>query len=150
MNTTGNFFQLSLSDSFFNNVYLLDKAEFPKPWSLEGWKGLNWKHHLLFGWKAQEVLNGFALFCILEGDDAAHLLKICIASEFRGSGSAQGLWNFSLQELQARAAKSIYLEVETNNMSAIKFYQKIGFTTLRRIQGYYSDGGDALTMQLTI
>lgn len=150
MNTTGSLFKLSPQDPSFTQVYLLDQAEFPKPWPLESWQALNWKHHYLSGWEATQKIKGFALFSIVEGDDTAHLLKICVASELRGGKNAEALFNYSVQELRLRAAKSIYLEVEFTNLAAIKFYQKMGFSSLRHIRGYYSDGGDALTMQLTI
>jgi ribosomal-protein-alanine N-acetyltransferase len=150
MNTTGSFFKLTPQNPSFHQVYLLDQAEFPKAWSLESWQGLNWEHHYLNGWKVAQELKGFALFSLVDGDDVAHLLKVCVASELRGAKNAEALFNFSLEELRARAAKSVYLEVEITNLAAIKFYQKLGFSSLRKIKGYYSDGGDALTMQLTI
>ena len=150
MNTTGSFFKLNPQNLFFKEAYLLDQAEFPKPWTLESWQGLNWEHHYLWGWRPEQELKGFTLFSLLDGDETAHLLKICVASELRGAKNAEALFHFSLEELRLSAAKFVYLEVEATNIAAIKFYQKMGFTSLRKMKGYYSDGGDALTMQLTI
>lgn len=150
MNTTGSFFKLTPQGPTFKQVCLLDQAEFPKPWTTQGWQELNWEHHYLWGWMIGQELKGFILFSLLEGDDTAHLLKICVASELRGGKNAQELFLFSSEVLRSNAAKAIYLEVESTNLAAIKFYHKMGFSSLRKIKGYYSDGGDALTMQLTM
>jgi len=150
MNTTGNSLNIIAPGPLFNKVCLLDHKEFPKPWSLKDWRQLNWQHHFLFVQQFEQVLIGFVLLSLVEGDDTAHLLKICFASKARGNGHAQTLWDFSLKEMKKKNTKSVYLEVEVKNLAAIKFYQKVGFSSLRKISGFYSDGGDALSMQLTI
>lgn len=150
MNITGKTESLIPTSSQFAQVLELDRLDFPKPWRPEDWTDLNWNHHLLYGHKTDLEILGFALFARVPGDDTAHLLKICVASSQRGSGVTQQFWKACLDKLKALEVKSIYLEVEFSNQRAINFYQKSGFTSLRRINGYYSDGSDALTMQMTI
>lgn len=150
MNTTGNIQSLTSQSLQFAQVLELDQRDFPRPWKAEDWTGMNWNHHLLYGWETGEGIQGFALFARIPGDDTAHLLKICVASQHRGTGLTQEFWKTCLDKLKVLKIKSIYLEVESPNQRAIKFYQKSGFTMLRTIKAYYSDGTDALTMQMTI
>ncbi len=150
MNTTGKLGRLNSANPSFNDIILLDQTQFPRPWSTKDWEHLNWDHHVLLNWEQSGKTLGFALFGFVYGDDVAHLLKICVHSSERGSGLAQLLWQKCIQELTANGAKSIYLEVEVPNQRAIGFYKKLGFVSLRTIKRYYSDGTDALTMQMII
>lgn len=145
MSTTGNFFELGPSDDKFPRVVELDARQFPRPWSRNDWQDLNWSHHVLLGMGENE-LEGFALFGLVPGDDTAHLLKVCLKRDLRGTGKAEAFWHNCLGHLGPKAIKSVYLEVEASNKRAIGFYQKLGFLTLRVIKAYYSDGEDALTM----
>lgn len=146
MNTTGNFHEL-LDGSELSSLIELDQNFFPNPWTPRQWQELNFAQHLLFSWKKN---LGFALFGYLKGDDTAHLYKILIHPDQQGRGEVQDFWSCIKAELQNRGARSIYLEVEAQNERAIGFYQKVGFQTLRKVKAYYSDGSDALMMNLTL
>ncbi|MBA2403182.1 MAG: ribosomal protein S18-alanine N-acetyltransferase [Bdellovibrionales bacterium] len=150
MNITGKLARLNPGHKDFAEILELDRQDFPRPWSTQDWKELNWDHHLLFAWLIENRPVGFALFSLVAGDDTAHLLKICIMPEQRGQGSAQALWNNCQQNLKSSGAGKVFLEVEVDNLPAVSFYKKLGFETLRLIKGYYSDGTDAMTMQITI
>jgi ribosomal-protein-alanine N-acetyltransferase len=39
-----------------------------------------------------------------------------------------------------------YLEVRETNETAIKLYEKLGFSLARRVAHYYADGAEALVM----
>jgi ribosomal protein S18 acetylase RimI-like enzyme len=149
MNTTGKLIQLSPKHLDFHQILDLDREQFPRPWSSKDWIDLNWNHHLLYGWCLNGQTVGFALFSLVTDDDVAHLLKICLRSDLRGQGISQQFWDFCLLKIRERGAKSIYLEVESHNHKAIGFYKKLNFETLRVVKSYYSDGTDAITMQIT-
>ncbi|MFP5386311.1 MAG: GNAT family N-acetyltransferase [Bacteriovoracia bacterium] len=146
MNITGNF-QLEEASA---DVLQLDQDFFPHPWTSAQWEGLNWKTHSLYTWRERSLLVAFALFGTLPGDDAAHLYKILVLPERRGDGTAHKFWNQIARSLKDSGFFSIYLEVEASNDRAIAFYQKAGFTILRRNLGYYSNGEDALMMSATL
>ena len=150
MNTTGKLKVITPHNQEFTQVIELDQLDFPRPWKQQEWESLNWDHHVLLGLSVESRLQGYALFSQAPGDDTAHLLKICVASSKRGSGVTQEFWAQCLENLRSRGITSIYLEVESPNHRAISFYQKAGFQLLRRIKAYYSDGTDAVTMQVTI
>jgi [ribosomal protein S18]-alanine N-acetyltransferase len=146
MNTTGKIFCELPSSEVIN----LDKAYFPRPWKDSQWDRLDSSLNKLFTWRVDHNLLGFALFGITPGDDTVHLLKILTDPIFRGSSVAMDFWKALIYELTLIGMRSVYLEVETTNLRAIKFYQKCGFTTLRLNKSYYSDGKDALIMILTL
>lgn len=150
MNTTGKCKVISPQDPIFFQLVDLDQRGFPRPWTKEDWDQLNWDQHLLLGLWQGEMLGGFALFGQLPGDDTAHLLKIYLVDTLRGIGVASTFWISCLEHLKRLGTKFIYLEVESQNLPAIAFYRKQGFLQLRKIKAYYSDGADALTMQLTL
>ena len=150
MNTTGEFGRINSANQSLNDIIFLDQTQFPRPWSIRDWENLSWDNHQLLTWEQGGVTIAFALFGLVPADDVAHLLKICVQSSARGSGLAQLFWQGCLEQLKASGAKSIYLEVEVPNQRAIGFYQKLGFISLRTIKRYYSDGTDAVTMQMII
>jgi ribosomal-protein-alanine N-acetyltransferase len=127
----------------------LDSEEMDYPWRKRDWVDLDWNIHQLFSISHDYQVLGFALFHHVNGDETAHLLKICMTEKCRGTGLAKELFDQSFLELQTRGVSSIYLEVQEGNARAICFYHKLGFKLLRPIQGYYSDGKNALTMLLT-
>jgi ribosomal-protein-alanine N-acetyltransferase len=151
MNITGKFIELHKADIiFWPQVLELDSGSFPRPWKISDWESLNWSHHILVISALDQELRGFALFSLIPGDETVHLLKICIKKSYRGSSEAQFFWNEITDYLKDKIVKEVFLEVEAPNLAAIKFYQKVGFVSLRTIKSFYSDGADALTMNLTL
>jgi ribosomal-protein-alanine N-acetyltransferase len=150
MNTTGKFSRIFGPSSELEHIISLDQSAFPRPWSDQDWSGMIWPQHLLWGFSLNGRLVGFALFFKLEGDNAAHLLKICLHPSLRGQGLALPFWENCLTELRSLDVNSVFLEVEIGNDRAIGFYKKVHFKVLRRIKGFYSDGVDAQTMLLTL
>ena len=150
MNTTGKGLVFSPDSLQFSHVMILDSQFFPNPWEDKAWLDLDLKTNILLGWERKGDLVGFALFGAAPSDDTAHLFKLLVRPEFQGSHVTHQFWSFIIAELKHRNLRSIYLEVEATNVRAISFYQKVGFTTLRKIKNYYSNGGDAHTMQLML
>lgn len=128
-------------------VMELDQLFFPNPWTREQWSDFH--SHALFVWRETEVV-GFALFGLAPGDDTAHLFKILLHPSRRNDGTSVHFWKEIAQELKNRGQEKVYLEVAATNASAVAFYRKVGFSPLRTIKGYYSNGDDALTMLLTL
>jgi [ribosomal protein S18]-alanine N-acetyltransferase len=147
MNTTGNF-QRESSPS--DEVIELDQKFFPHPWTREQWSEMNPDQNHILTWRLKNELIGYGLFHFLSGDDTAHLLKILIVPDHRGSGETKKFWDTLKVYLKNAGQKSIYLEVGANNVRAIHFYEKCGFKLLRRNKAYYSNGEDALAMSMTL
>lgn len=149
MNITGNLFKSWKGDEAWEKVISWDLEYFSKPWKRESWESLHEEHHQLFIYKNNHEPVAFALFKLVKGDDTAHLLKIFILPDFRGGALSLNFWQ-SLTEYYKNRCEKIYLEVESDNVRAVRFYQKHGFQHLRTIKAYYSNGSDALIMILTL
>lgn len=146
MNTTGSFLE---AKQFVPDVARMDQLHFPQPWKEQDWRDLDFNQHRLYLWQGPE-LRGYALIGLVPWDDTAHLYKILLAPEYRGTGEAGEFWKHITQALSALAVQSVYLEVEVENKPAQGFYEKAGFEQLRRVKGFYSGGQDAFIYALTL
>ena len=124
----------------------MDREYMPFHWSQDEWLQLS-QDHLLYLWKRGGEIIGLALFAASNLDEVAHLLKIVMNPDFRGTGETQQFWEAILNEWHIDSWSRIYLEVQENNLAAVNFYQKVGFKQLRRIPQFYSNGDAAYTMQ---
>lgn len=131
-------------------VIKFDISYFPTPWKSEDWWDLDMSRHRLFTWHESEKLLGFALFEVSPYDDTSHLYKLLIHPSYQNQGHARAFWSSILEDFKKLGRKSIYLEVNSGNLSALRFYEKCGFVLLRKNKAYYTTGEDALTMTLTL
>ena len=86
----------------------------------------------------REELIGFAA---TRGD--GYMLFLVVAPEYRGEGFGEALI--------ARVAEDhdrVTCHARTTNEGALSFYDHLGFETIRRIDNYYEDGGDAYYLRL--
>lgn len=146
MNTTGEF----AVEAVNQEVICMDQELFPNPWSDKQWLELNPDQNRIFTLRINGKLLGMALFGVVPGDDTAHLFKILVHPEQRGGTVSHFFWSNIVQNLTQSGMNSIYLEVESSNHRAIRFYEKNGFKLLRRNRAYYSSGEDALIMSMTL
>lgn len=77
----------------------------------------------------------------------AELESIAVHPSYRGRGIAQALLNATISRLRAG---SLRLMVSTSNAVALRFYQRFGFSRVRKVPGYYGVGRDAWRMRLKI
>jgi ribosomal protein S18 acetylase RimI-like enzyme len=149
MNTIGNYQRVTPDDPALQDIIGLDQLFFPRPWNPLMWQEI-WKHHLLFKVECSGRLSGFALFSLVDGDDTAHLLKICVHPDWRVPDFTSQFWLYCLSQLKNEEARRVFLEVEESNLRAISFYLRQGFAQLHTIKGYYSDGAGACVMELVL
>ena len=69
--------------------------------------------------------------------DEAEILSIVVARGRRRSGLGQSLLCAHMAQLAARGAARLFLEVEEGNVAAIRLYNRLGFETVGRREGYY-------------
>jgi [ribosomal protein S18]-alanine N-acetyltransferase len=150
MNISGEILQITSESPWLDGAIALDHHYFPHPWSNQAWHDGLKQHHLLFGVVENKNLIGLALFHYTGLEASAHLLKILLIPDVRGTGVAAIFWGEILQQLRQLSIGQVYLEVETQNERALKFYQKSGFKILTHKKAFYSDGSDAFAMLLTL
>ena len=120
-----------------------DQRYFPIPWRPEQWNNLD-DRYVLFVAKNEITISAFSLFNISKEEDLAHLLKIAVASEERCRGLGKELLQHCLAFL---SVSRIYLEVESDNVSAIKLYESCHFKRLVLKKNFYGTGRHAWAMQ---
>ena len=76
------------------------------------------------------------------------IMNFCISPKRRKEGLGESLLKHVFSELLQEGAKSSFLEVRESNIGAISLYHKLGYKEINRRKQYYSDGEDALVLQL--
>ena len=95
--------------------------------------------------KYENKMVGFAGVKIVI--DEADIMNIAVKKDFRRQGIATLLLNHILTICKVKAIKTIHLEVNEENFSAISLYQKFGFEECGRRKQYYDNKYDAILMQ---
>ena len=74
--------------------------------------------------------------------DEAEILSIAVAPEQRGRGLSRDLLLTHLGHLAGRSVRTVFLEMEENNMPARRLYDRTGFTVVGRRERYYKEAND--------
>jgi ribosomal protein S18 acetylase RimI-like enzyme len=97
-------------------------------------------------------VDGYSIACISEklGSFVASLESIAVDPRARGKGAASSLMKSTIRRLKLQGVHRITLMVRKSNAAALRFYERRGFTAVRRAPGYYEDGEEGLVMRLTL
>ncbi len=79
-------------------------------------------------------------------DEEMTILNIATKKEFKRMGIATALIKKSVDIAKQKNLAQIFLEVEIDNMPAIKLYEKFGFEILKIRKNYYPNHKDAIEM----
>jgi len=121
----------------------LEAAAFQDPWPPELLAGeLSHPRAVQFIALRGETPVGYAAFHHAAGE--AELLRLAVVPEERRRGVARALIAEGFERLRREDVQICFLEVRTDNTSAIALYERLGFTLTTRRKGYYRDGTDAL------
>ena len=94
-----------------------------------------------------EVDNDVVGFIIdMRYKDEISLLNIAINKYLQGMGHGLKMFKKYIKSLSGKY--NIYLEVNKKNIKALNMYTKLNFKRVSIRKSYYTDGGDAITMQL--
>ncbi|MCR5350854.1 MAG: ribosomal protein S18-alanine N-acetyltransferase [Acholeplasmatales bacterium] len=76
------------------------------------------------------------------------ILNFCVDKDYQRQGIGYKLINYVFDELKGKGAKDSILEVRRTNNPAIGLYEKVGYKKIHERKAYYSDGEDALVLQI--
>ena len=102
--------------------------------------------------EGRKTVDGYSITCISErlGNLLASLESIAVNPRARGKGAASLLLKSTIRRLKLQGVHRITLMVRRSNAVALQFYERRGFTAVRRAPGYYEDGEEGLVMRLTL
>ena len=133
--------------SDLKEILKIEKESFKEPWSMEGFLyelSLPEEIGMSYVAEVEEKVAGYIFLHIF--DEGIHIVNIAVRKDMR----KQGIGTLLLQKAEEIAKNKnvplLVLEVRENNLPAISLYKKHGFFVLRKIDGYYSDGENALLM----
>lgn len=125
---------ISYFDDFWN--YSILKSELENP---------NSKYIVA---KLQEDIIGFA--GIIDTFDQMEITNIVVRKDMRNKGIGNILLNKLIQLSKGNKKSMVFLEVNSNNLNAIKLYEKNGFKKVGLRKNYYNNTYDAILMNLKI
>lgn len=82
--------------------------------------------------------------------DEADIMNIVTKKDSRNSGIGSALFSSIINYAKSNNVKKITLEVNENNVPAIKLYKKFGFEQIAKREKYYNGTDTAIIMQLLI
>lgn len=127
------------SSSFYRELY----GRFPETFIVAEAEGD------IQGYLMCRVERGFSKLRSLSPARLLHVVSIAVREQFRRRGIAKALMFEAMKKgTAAYEATECYLEVRVGNDSAVKLYERLGFTKTKRNYGYYLDGEDAWVMSL--
>ena len=107
---------------------------------------LPWSENVLRG----ELSNPLALWLVALNDgevvgyvgaqivpDEADMMNLAVDEKYRRMGIGKALVAQLLEKLQARAVRSLTLEVRISNQPAISLYERMGFSAVGKRPRYY-------------
>jgi [ribosomal protein S18]-alanine N-acetyltransferase len=85
---------------------------------------------------------GTAVLFFRKGSGVARLYSLATQPEARGKGVGSALLEATEAAARQRRCRALRLEVRTDNHSAIKLYERLGYRCIGALAGYYQDGAD--------
>jgi [ribosomal protein S18]-alanine N-acetyltransferase len=106
------------------------------------------RHLQSFTLVAHDVNDGrIAGFIVALSAPIGHIITIDVLPAARRSGVGSMLLQAAEDRLRASGSKAVGLETAVDNLSALSFYKRHGYSVIRTWPRYYSNGVDALVLK---
>ena len=86
-------------------------------------------------------------FLVAHGGSTGHIITIDVVASARRSGVGSRLLQAAEDRLRAAGSRGVGLETAVDNLSALAFYKRHGYSVVKTWPRYYSNGVDALVMK---
>jgi ribosomal-protein-alanine N-acetyltransferase len=136
----------------FEHLWRLDQACFAPgiAYSREELKSYI-RHRGAFTLVAADAKDGnegeIAGFIVAYGGPNGHVITIDVDAAARRSGVGSLLLQAAEDRLRAAGSRAVGLETAVDNLPALAFYKRHGYSVVRTWPRYYSNGVDALVMK---
>jgi ribosomal-protein-alanine N-acetyltransferase len=91
--------------------------------------------------------DALAGFIVVHGGVIGHVITIDVRAEARRGGVGSLLLRAGEERLRTAGSSSVGLETAVDNLAALAFYKRHGYSVIRTWPGYYSNGVDALVLE---
>jgi ribosomal protein S18 acetylase RimI-like enzyme len=100
---------------------------------------------------ADEAKTAVAGFIVAEADrGSGHIITIDVIASARRSGVGSLLLSATEDRLSTAHCGSVELETAVDNVSALSFYKRHGYSVIKTFPRYYSNGVDALVLEKSL
>jgi ribosomal-protein-alanine N-acetyltransferase len=96
---------------------------------------------------AQQPKGETTGFIVAHAGPTGHIITIDVAPAARRTGIGSMLLRAAEERLITAGAHAVGLETAVDNLSALSFYKRHGYSVVRTWPRYYSNGVDALVMK---
>jgi len=86
-------------------------------------------------------------FIVTQTGRTGHIITIDVIAPARRAGVGSQLLQAAENRLRAAGSKAVSLETAVDNLSALAFYKRHGYSVIETVPRYYSNGVDALRMK---
>ena len=86
-------------------------------------------------------------FIVVHRGVIGHVITIDVKAETRRSGVGSSLLKAAEQRLRQEGCSAVGLETAVDNVTALAFYKRHGYSVIRTWPRYYSNGVDALVLK---
>jgi ribosomal-protein-alanine N-acetyltransferase len=130
-------------------VLAIERRAFAHPWSREVFaRELRVPFSKVVLARVQGEIVGYA--CRWLHADAVEIQNVAVHPDWRRRSIGRRLVETLLDEARAAGVRRALLEVRRYNRPALSLYRKLGFRETGTRPGYYSDGEDAVLMELDL
>jgi [ribosomal protein S18]-alanine N-acetyltransferase len=91
--------------------------------------------------------HGASGFIVAHAGSTGHIITIDVSPQLRRERVGSRLLTAAEDRLRTAGAQTVALETAVDNLSALSFYKKHGYSVVRTWPRYYSNGVDALVMK---
>ncbi len=96
-------------------------------------------HHRTYVFESEGDVVSFVVMTVVAGE--GEILTIATDPAYQKKGLARALLEQVISYLRGEGAESLFLEVATDNVAAIRLYEACGFVKAGRRKAYYSRKG---------
>lgn len=139
----------SMRDTDVIAVAHIERASYPFPWSEGIFRDCLCAGYYCCVAEIDQLPVGYGILTLGAGE--AHVLNVCVLSEYRCRGLGRRLLSVLFNEARVTGATDLYLEVRPSNFSALRLYEAMGLSQVGLRRGYYQVAGgreDAIVMRL--
>jgi len=86
-------------------------------------------------------------FIVVHSGPTAHVITIDVVAAVRRLGVGTLLLQAAEERLRAAGSRAVGLETAVDNLAALSFYKRHGYSVIRTWPRYYSNGVDALVLK---